>query len=419
VDRREFLKDSVLVCCAFELDETLLADNPKDKIGSALQVQYIREEIPDFTIPAYRGRSYVDNVPDTLDLTERAKLGVSVLTSITDPSADYEVYWLTDIFRNPPVMLHDFNDWVQNQEGLMEVLPLLRNATGSDLNNQIDPAWMKSILKSIGPDGLLYLPLNGRPWARIKADGVNPVWRANGSRTSAQDKSVSQIANLSTCERIIGTMTLYHLRDGNQIWKAASEKMIQRLSELAIDRGDYCYFPAGSFEPNAKVDPNSPAPLGSLWGVSWNTRGVQGLAQFYSATGYEPASKLAAKLVKYTRDHGEIFDPEGRKYGTRRPLQIIRSNLVTGFLEGRTRLKVGRSVDMDKATPLDYSVCLNMRSLRRIGNCSNSAIAATNGLPIRDRSMEYRSLLAGSPSGMFRAIRLARAVRSEISSVSQ
>ena len=171
---------------------------------------------------------------------------------------------------------------------------------------------MKSISKSIGPDGLVYLPLKGRPWSRIKAEGVDPVWRADGSKTSTQDPSVSQIANLSSCERVIGTMTLYHERDGNPIWKAASEKMIGRLSESAIDRGDFAYFVAGSFEPNAKVDPNSPVTLGSLWGVSWNTRGVQALAQYYRATGYEPALKFAAKLTNYTRHHGRIFDEEGR-----------------------------------------------------------------------------------------------------------
>ncbi|MGA8269389.1 MAG: hypothetical protein WB787_16635 [Candidatus Acidiferrales bacterium] len=312
IDRREFLKDSLLGCGALMLPTHIHAAALFGATDAPLKIEYIRDKIPEFAIPAYRGHTYVDSVPDTLDLTERAKLGVNVLTGITDPNAEYEIYWLTDIFRDPPIMLHDFNDWVQNQEGLMEALPLLRNATGSDLNSQVDPFWMRSILKSIGPDGLLYLPLKGRPWSRIKAEGVDPVWRADGSRTSTQDPSVSQIANLSSCERAIGTMTLYHARDGNPIWKTQIEKMIARLSELSIDRGDFCYFAAGSFEPYAKVDPNSPVPLGSLWGVSWNTRGVQALSQYYRATGYEPALHFASKLTNYTRYHGEIFDRDGR-----------------------------------------------------------------------------------------------------------
>ena len=309
IDRREFLKDSLLACGVAALPSVVQSAMAEE---TKLSVQYIRPEIPKFSIPPYRGERYADQVPDTLDLTERAKLGIHVLTGITDPDADYEIYWLTDVFRDPPIMLHDFNDWVQNQEGLMEALPLLRNATGSSLNDQVDPAWMASILKSVGPDGLIYVPLKGRPWSRIKAEGVDPVWRADGSRTSTQDETVSQIANLSTCERIIGTMTLYQQRDGDPMWKPVIEKMVQRLSAVAINREDFCYFAAGSWEPNAKIDPNSPIPLGSLWGVSWNTRGVQALAQYYRATGYEPAMKLAKELVNYTRYHGQIFDEQGR-----------------------------------------------------------------------------------------------------------
>lgn len=137
IDRREFLKDSLLGCSALmlpghihsaALGGTTATPSTPD---TPAKIEYIRDKIPEFSIPAYRGHTYADSVPDTLDLTERAKLGVNVLTGITDPNSDYEIYWLTDIFRDPPIMLHDFNDWVQNQEGLMEALPLLRNATGA------------------------------------------------------------------------------------------------------------------------------------------------------------------------------------------------------------------------------------------------------------------------------------------------
>jgi len=40
----------------------------------------------------YRGQSYQDKVPDTLDIAERARLAVHALPSITDPDADYEIY---------------------------------------------------------------------------------------------------------------------------------------------------------------------------------------------------------------------------------------------------------------------------------------------------------------------------------------
>ena len=241
MDRRDFLRTSLLTYGSLALPGNLSARRAIDtRSDSKFHIQYVREEIPAFEIPPYRGRSYEDNVPDTLDIGERARLGVHVLTSITDPEVDDEIYWSCHFFRNPPAMEHDFNDWVQNQEGLMEALPLLRLASGDNLNSQVDPVWMRSTLKSIGPDGLVYVPLEGRPWGRRHADGINPVWRADGSRTNFSDPSVTQAANASTCQRMIGTMTLYYLRDKNPMWRATIERMIQRLSALAINRENYC-----------------------------------------------------------------------------------------------------------------------------------------------------------------------------------
>lgn len=282
--------------------------------AAGMKVGYIRERAPSFEIPPYRGLSYTDRVPDTLDVAERAKLGVHALTSITDPAVDYEIYWECGFFRNPVAMQHNFNDWVQNQEGLMEALPLLRNASGDNSRSEVDPAWMTSTLRSVGSDGLIYIPLDGRPWGRLGADGINPVWKTDGTNTNFSDPSVTQAANASTCQRMIGTMTIYYLRDKNPMWNATIDKMIARLTELSIDRGDYCYFAPGSFVPQAKVDPKASMPLGSTWGVSWNTRLVQGLMQYYKVSGQEPARELAKRLVAYTRSCGEIFYPDGRWY---------------------------------------------------------------------------------------------------------
>ena len=379
IDRREFMKDSLLACGGLALPQAVQSAMAE---AATLPVQYIRPEVPQIVIPPYRGERYVDRVPDTLDLAERAKLGIHVLTAIADPDADYEVYWLTDIFRNPPIMLHDFNDWVQNQEGLMEALPLLRNATGSALNDQVDAAWMASMLKSIGPDGLFYVPLKGRPWSRIKAEGVDPVWRTDGTRTSTQDASVSQIANLSTCERAIGTMTVYYLRDGDPMWKTTIEKMVQRLAAVAIHRDDYCYFPAGSFEPNAKIDPNSPAPLGSLWGVSWNTRGIQALSQYYRVTGYEPAIHLAKKLVQYTRERGQIFDADGRWLldPEIRGKKVWHSHLAGDFnVEGLTLGGHGQGHAIGLLSVLEYAAVARDKELLEF--CNRSYQWGTNPGP--------------------------------------
>jgi hypothetical protein len=161
--RREFLQNSIAVAgTALVSAHTLRGD-----AAGKQRIEYIRETIPAFEIPPYSGRRYEDWVPDTLDIAERARLGVHCLTAITDPSADHEIFWTAHFDQNPPVMVHDFNDWVQNVEGMLESLPLLRMASGSDEGSNVDRVWMETLLKAVGPDGLIYVPLNGTPWARL------------------------------------------------------------------------------------------------------------------------------------------------------------------------------------------------------------------------------------------------------------
>ena len=105
-------------------------------------------------------------------------------------------------------------------------------------------------------------------------------------------------------------MTVYYLRDKNPMWKAAIEKMILRLSNLAVDRGDYAYFPAGSFLPGGKYAPNAPMPTG-IMGEELSGRIIQGLAQYYQATGFEPALRLAGKLMNFLRYHAQYYEPGG------------------------------------------------------------------------------------------------------------
>jgi len=83
------------------LTKTLAAPEAETS-ATKFKVPYVRETIPDFQVPAYRGRLYDDTVPDTLDLAERSRLAAHAMTSIVDPQADDEVYWLADFYRNPP-----------------------------------------------------------------------------------------------------------------------------------------------------------------------------------------------------------------------------------------------------------------------------------------------------------------------------
>jgi hypothetical protein len=212
-------------------------------------------------------------------------------------------------------MQHSFSDWCQNVEGIMEGLPLLRVATGSSLHDEVDPVWMATLLKGIGPDGLLYIPFQGSPWSRMGPAWVQPVWRADGTTTDASDKTVTQITSPTVWPRAMAAMTIYYLRDKNPMWQQTIERMIERMLKLATDEGEYAFFPVGGYEPEARFGGNAgeqEMPTGVLAVEGGNGRLIQGLAQYYRVTGYEPAGKLAGKLVEFLRHRAHYYDDEGR-----------------------------------------------------------------------------------------------------------
>jgi len=316
VNRRDFVERGVMglagVWAASHFNCAGL--HAETSAGAGMKIPYVREAIPEFQVPAYRGDTYNDMIPDTLDLAERLRLAVHASTSIADPRADDEVFWIVDFLRNPPAMTHDFNDWVLQLEGLLEGVPLGRTACGTSENESVDQAWMANwVLRGIGPDGLLYIPMGGRPWSRMAV--LMPgqkVYRPDGSSVAVDDPSVSQIASAYTCQRVMPAMTLYYMRDQNPMWKAAIEKMIQRLAQLAITRDDYAFYPDGVLEANSNYGSHTEMPTG-ISCIEWggNGRLIQPLAQYYSVTGYEPAIELAAKLTKYVRLHADYYTPEG------------------------------------------------------------------------------------------------------------
>jgi hypothetical protein len=115
-------------------------------------------------------------VPDTLDMEERTRLAIHAMTEATDPLADREPYYLVYFRTNPPLMVHC--SWHGSAlPKFMEAVALMRIVSGSDQNLQVDHKWMEVALKSQGPDGLIYTPTRGRPWADWSAYIDEPIRR--------------------------------------------------------------------------------------------------------------------------------------------------------------------------------------------------------------------------------------------------
>ncbi|MAG35295.1 MAG: hypothetical protein CL878_03475 [Dehalococcoidia bacterium] len=270
---------------------------------STVSIPHIRETIPSFDVPDYHGQRYEALVPDTLDIQERAALAVNGLTGPTDPDKDYLLYFRVLFSAHPPMMRHETSDICQTK--FMEALPLMRLASGSDQNPDVDPVWMATALRTLGPDGLVYWP--ALPWAK----------KLSWGRPSPEGKHYAVVAFVG---RMISAMTVYMLRDPQGPWRSEIERAVQGLNGLAIHQGDYAYFPQGAFTPDGPRPRAAEMPLG-IWSslAGWTT---QGLAHFYRATGYEPAGELAGKLARYLRSHGAYYGPQGellRNYVPPRP----------------------------------------------------------------------------------------------------
>ena len=259
---------------------------------------HIRKRIPSFDLPPYRGRHYETMVPDTLDIQERIALAIHGLTGPTDPDKDHLIYFRINFRSNPPSMSHGPSDLCQTK--FMEALPLMRLACGSMQNNHVDPVWMATALRTIGPDGLIYWP--NFPWTR-NHDLCEPDWCVPGQ------KGGKHYSMPFACGRMIGAMTNYMLRDPSGPWDKEIRKVVDGLWSIAIEKDDYAFFPQGAFLPNKRRVRKASLPLG-IWSslVGWT---IHGLAQYHRVSGYEPAKNLAGKLVRYLIQHGKYYGPHG------------------------------------------------------------------------------------------------------------
>ena len=95
-------------------------------------------------------------VPASLDLVERARLGLNGLTGSLDPALDYEPYFLTFLNAKPAYMVH----WSSLVSGVLpkylEAIPLLRCMSGDGTGADIEQGMLEAILANIHQDGLIY-----------------------------------------------------------------------------------------------------------------------------------------------------------------------------------------------------------------------------------------------------------------------
>ena len=260
------------------------------------RIEYINPDVPRPAMPPYGGVSYGATVPATYDLAERALLAVNGLTEPLDPDYDYELYWIVDLLAEKPMMGHTVDDHVQAK--FFQALPLVRTASGSAQNLHVEHSLLHTHLKMQGDDGLIYLPIKGRPWALPPAP--NPWAGLDELPRGDHWCSIAQAA------RILGGFCIYALKDPAGPWKDAADRLARGLQKLLIHEDDIAYLFLNFTEPGRPVIKPKTKPAGLRAAIAaWV---AQGLLQA-GAVGNDDAVKAAQEMMTYVmRDSGYFGD---------------------------------------------------------------------------------------------------------------
>jgi hypothetical protein len=303
-NRRKFLKMSGTAAASFgafgslcdalktgPLELDISGWKPGDPIG------YVNaSKIPAFHLPPYEGERYEASVPDTFDIAERANLAVNVLTEATNPLADYEAYDLFSPFTNPPSMT--INQWYfPYEEGHVEALIRNRIISGSQQNLQVERRWMEVTLKLQGPDGLLYVPVKGRPWA-LDGFQIRDIEVPKGD----------QILEPYVCGSMLRSISVYARRNPDGPWRSVLRRLVDGMINLAVSDGDYAYYWPSCMYATTKRPPDVQMPA-----RPFEIEGTQvplGLVDAYHELEYESALVLAGKNINYLRKN--FYDEGGR-----------------------------------------------------------------------------------------------------------
>ena len=257
-------------------------------------------------------------MPDTLDIAERAGLALHALTAQTDPQSDYEIYWATQTNLSPGYMYHDWNDTVWCK--FVEAAPLVRTASGSDENLHVEQAWLDSLMKMQGPDGMFYFPVKGRPWFENNALSVMPADQFNLVYANG---------------RFLNALTIYYMLTGNDFWRDAGQRVVDGLAKLVTYYdGNKARFDWYVYGPGREVDYTTvPGAAEAAFSVhdetgaryietdpksivhnmaTWTVACVHGLSNYYRHTGYRPAAELAGKLSRWVIEDSGHFDADVR-----------------------------------------------------------------------------------------------------------
>jgi len=239
----------------------------------------------------------LEQVPATLDLAARMRLALNGVLGLLDPKADYEPIFATHLLAQPPYMVHWSGMYSGMLPKLIEAIPLLRSATGSEYGREIEEGMLAAVFKNISHDGLIYDEERpDRPWNSGIGYGVKS-WRED-------------FACLAVNGRLVRGFYHYKQATGDDSWTERMGRTAGKLVELAIVKDDYAYYPNVGLgtdfsypKHSGWVHTNEPAsgPMGGEEGAEGATnffmsQPIRGLMRYYRVSGDERALDISRRL---------------------------------------------------------------------------------------------------------------------------
>lgn len=164
------------------------------------------------TLPAKLGTYYERDVPDTLDLAERARIGLHHFTNGTYEEHGYEMPLTVDLA--PPAINFHMNSLGACQGKAMEAMAELRIASGSQEGIVREAKMVEMMASGLGEDGLYWVP-GGRadkPWIAIKEPFAMVF--AQGS--------------------MMGAMIAWYQYTGDPAWKERIDRLVNALDGTVV-----------------------------------------------------------------------------------------------------------------------------------------------------------------------------------------
>ena len=240
-------------------------------------------------IPEQSSERYYAEVPDTLDLAERAGLAVNALTGAADPNRGYETAACASMYGRPAYL--SYRGGATCHPKVVHVLPMMRIMSGSVQRADYDDKITEWAVNRVEDDGLWWIQVDEAPWDKpYFGEDINCACAHNRQMVALMDRY--RLDGNSRWLELVGRMAEGRARilnwsdDGERAWSSyyRNRQGAREDAGVSIDSQIDRRLPS-------KIEPELP----DLWTNGLNLRAF---SRWYALSGDAGARKAADGLAR-------------------------------------------------------------------------------------------------------------------------